>query len=81
MLTLKYITEHTDEVIKGLAKKHFDGTALVAQAAELDNLRKNTQTQLDNASAEMNNLSKAIGQLFQQGKQAEAEAAKSAAAP
>ena len=76
MLTLKYITENTEDVIKRLAKKHFDGTAIIAQVIELDQARKNTQTQLDNTSAEMNALSKEIGMLFQQGKQAEASEAK-----
>ncbi len=76
MLTLKYITENTEEVIARLAKKHFDGATIIAQVVELDTLRKSTQTQLDNSSAEMNNLSKEIGLLFKQGKQAEAAAAK-----
>jgi len=76
MLTLKYITENTDDVIARLAKKHFDGTAIVAQVVELDNLRKATQVQVDTASAELNNLSKEIGLLMKQGKQDEAAKAK-----
>jgi len=76
MLTLKYITENTQEVITRLGKKNFDGAAIIAQVVELDGLRKATQTQLDNQSAEMNNLSKEIGLLFKQGKQNEAEQAK-----
>lgn len=76
MLTLKYITENTDEVIVRLVKKNFDGTAIVAQVIELDNARKAAQVQVDNASAEMNNLSKEIGMLFKQGKQDEAAKAK-----
>jgi len=73
MLTLKYITENTDDVIKRLAKKHFDGTAIVAEILELDGLRKTTQVQADTASSELNNLSKEIGLLFKQGKLAEAD--------
>ncbi len=76
MLTLKYIAENTEDVIARLAKKHFDGTEIIAQVIALDTERKATQAQLDNASAEMNNLSKEIGLLFKQGKQAEANAAK-----
>ncbi len=76
MLTLKYITENTDEVITRLAKKHFDGAQIIAQVVELDNLRKSTQVKVDNASAELNNLSKEIGLLFKQGKQDEAAQAK-----
>jgi len=76
MLTLKYITENTDEVIARLAKKNFDGTVVITQVIELDNARKAAQVQVDNASAEMNNLSKEIGMLFKQGKQEEAAKAK-----
>jgi seryl-tRNA synthetase len=76
MLTLKYITENTDEVIARLAIKNYDGAAIIAQVVELDNLRKTTQVQVDGASAELNLLSKEIGLLFKQGKQAEADHAK-----
>lgn len=76
MLTLKYITENTDEVIKRLAKKHFDGAQIINDIVELDERRKITQTSADNFSAEMNALSKEIGILFKEGKQAEANAAK-----
>jgi len=76
MLTLKYITENTDDVITRLAKKHFDGTAIIAEVVELDNLRKATQVQADTAAAELNNLSKEIGLLMKQGKQDEAAQAK-----
>ena len=76
MLTLKYITENSEEVISRLAKKNFDGIAIIAQVVELDNLRKSTQVQVDKASAELNNLSKEIGLLFKQGKLDEAAKAK-----
>jgi len=76
MLTLKYITENTDEVIARLAIKNYDGIAIIAQVMELDNLRKTTQVQADTVSAELNSLSKEIGLLFQQGKQEEAAKSK-----
>jgi seryl-tRNA synthetase len=76
MLTVKYITENTDEVISRLAKKNFDGKSIIAQVIEMDNARKAAQVQVDNASAEMNNLSKEIGMLFKEGKQVEAAKAK-----
>ena len=76
MLTLKYITENTEEVIVRLAKKNFDGADIIAQVVELDNVRKTTQVKVDTASAELNNLSKEIGLLFKQGKQDEAAHAK-----
>ena len=76
MLTLKYITENTDEVIARLATKNYEGTGIIAQVVELDNLRKTTQVQVDMASAELNNLSKEIGLLIKQGKKEEATLAK-----
>jgi seryl-tRNA synthetase len=76
MLTLKFITENKEEVIRRLAKKHFDGTEIIGQVVELDAKRRSVQASLDAESAEMNSLSKAIGELFKQGKQAEAAEAK-----
>jgi len=76
MLTLKYITENTAEVINRLAKKNYRGEEIIAQVVDLDAQRKVNQTQADQALAEMNALSKEIGMLFKQDKQAEANAAK-----
>jgi len=76
MLTLKYIVENIDDVINRLAKKHFDGKNLINQVVELDKNRKSTQTELDNSAAQMNALSKEIGQLFALGKTVEANTAK-----
>lgn len=76
MLTTKYITENTDDVIARLAKKHFDGKEIIARVVSLDTLRKNKQTQLDEILAEVNGLSKVIGELFKQGKKEEADASK-----
>lgn len=76
MLTLKYITENTAEVITRLAKKHFKAEDIIAQVVELDKQRKQTQTAADNALSQSNALSKEIGMLFKQGKADEANAAK-----
>lgn len=76
MLTLKYITENTTEVITRLAKKNFKAEDIIAQVVELDKQRKQTQTAADNALAQSNALSKEIGMLFKQGKQEEANTAK-----
>ena len=76
MLTLKYITENSDEVIARLAIKNYDGVAIIAQVLELDGLRKATQVQADSVSAELNTLSKEIGLLFKQGKQDQAAQSK-----
>ncbi len=76
MLTLKVITENKEEVIRRLAKKRFNGAEIIEQVVELDAKRRALQTTLDANSAEMNNLSKVIGDLFKQGKQAAAADAK-----
>jgi seryl-tRNA synthetase len=76
MLTLKYITENTNDVIARLAKKHFDGKALIKEVTELDKLRKATQVWSDTAAAQLNKLSKEIGLYLKQGKQEEAAAAR-----
>ena len=77
MLTIKQITENTDAVIRGLEKKHFKGAKeTIAQVIEVNDKRRNTQNQLDKNLAEVNSLSKTIGQLMKEGKKEEAEAAK-----
>ena len=72
MLTLKYITENTAEVIERLAKKYFDGKEVIEKVVTMDGERKATQVKLDNTLAEINQLSKQVGELFKQGKAAEA---------
>ena len=59
-----------------LAKKHFDGKELIEKVLTLDTERRATQQNLDSELAEMNKLSKEIGELFKSGKAAEANAAK-----
>lgn len=76
MLTLKYITDNTTEVISRLAKKHFKADDLIHKIIELDTERKQTQTAADSALSQSNALSKEIGILYQQGKTAEANNAK-----
>lgn len=76
MLTLKTISENPDEVIRKLAKKHFDAKDIIGRVLETDRLRKQTQTTLDNNLAEQNKLSKEIGGLMKEGKKVEAEAVK-----
>ena len=81
MLTLKQIYEDKDKVIAGLQKKHFAGAEeAIEKVLELDAQRKAAQQKKDNASAEMNRLSKQIGALIGQGKKDEAMQAKEATA-
>ncbi len=77
MLTLKVIKEQTEEVIKGLEKKHFKGAReAIEQVIEVDKKRRSTQSELDNNLAQIKILSKSIGGLMKEGKQAEAEEAR-----
>ena len=81
MLTLKQIYDDKAKVIAGLEKKHFAGAAqAIEKVLELDAQRKAAQQKKDNASAEMNRLSKQIGMLMGQGKKEEAMQAKEATA-
>lgn len=76
MLTVKYISENKEKIVKGLAKRHFDAKELVDSVIELDEKRRSTQNQLDNKLAESKNISKEVGKLFKEGKTDEANAAK-----
>ena len=77
MLTLRLITEETDRVIRGLEKKHFDGAReAIAQVIEIDKLRRQAQTQLDQKLSDAKKLAAEIGGLMKQGKRDEAELVK-----
>jgi len=76
MLTLKTITENTQEVIERLAKKHYDAKEIIVEVIETDKKRKSTQQLLDNNLAELNKLSKSIGQLMKEGSKEAAESAR-----
>ena len=77
MLTLKQIYDGKESIIAGLEKKHFNNAREVIEGViAIDQERKNAQQKKDNASAEMNQISKSIGMLMGQGKKEEAEAAK-----
>ncbi|HJD92877.1 serine--tRNA ligase [Bacteroides coprosuis] len=73
MLTIKQITEDTEKVILGLEKKNFKNPKeALEKVIEVNNKRKDAQTQLDNNLAEVKSLSKEIGQLMKEGKKEEA---------
>jgi seryl-tRNA synthetase len=76
MLTLKVITENQDEVVRLLAKKHFDAKDITDKIIASDKVRRTTQSALDANLTELNLISKEIGRFMKEGKAAEAEAAK-----
>lgn len=73
MIPLKYLLDQKQEVIERLKVKHFDASAIVGQIEELNNLRRKTQAESDAKQAELNQISKEIGNLFKQGDKAKAE--------
>ncbi|MDR1646343.1 MAG: serine--tRNA ligase [Tannerellaceae bacterium] len=76
MLTLKVITERRDEVIRRLAIKHFDAKVVIDRIIEADKTRRESQQQLEANLAELNRISKNIGQWLKEGRTNEAEAAR-----
>lgn len=78
MLQLNFIRQNKDVVIKGLQKRNFsdDQLRIVDNILELDDNRKNIQSESDALLAQRNALSKEIGDLMKQGRRNEAEALK-----
>jgi seryl-tRNA synthetase len=76
MLTLKVITENTQEVIEKLAKKHYEAKNIIAEVIETDRKRKTAQQLLDSNLSQLNQLSKSIGQLMKEGDKEAAETAR-----
>lgn len=75
MLELHYIRANKERVLQGLKTRNFteEELGIIEQIIQLDDTRKDTQTELDSLLAERNQLSKEIGSLFKQGKKEEAE--------
>jgi seryl-tRNA synthetase len=76
MLNLKFIEENPEVVIERLSVKHFDARAIVEKVIALYKRRNEVQIVAETQKAEMNQLSREIGQLFKDGKSAEANSAK-----
>ena len=77
MLTINQITDNKEAVIAGLNKKHFANAGeVIAQVLDVNNQRKECQTQLDENLAQQNKIAKSIGLLMREGKKDEAEQAK-----
>ncbi len=76
MLELNFLREQREEAEQRLTKRNIDAKALLDTARELDDLRRATQTDLDARLAELNGLSRTIGDLMKAGKKDEAETAR-----
>jgi seryl-tRNA synthetase len=77
MLEIQRIRTEKESVIAGLKKRNFDATEIVESLLTVDQQWRTSKTELEGISAELNILAKEIGNLMKQGKQDEANAAKS----
>ncbi len=73
MLQISRLRNDKDAIIEALKKRNFEASDLINKAIELDDLRKKTQRENDELLAEMNKLSKEIGQLYKMGEREKAE--------
>ncbi len=76
MLNLKFIQDYPEVVIEKLKKKNFDATEIVNSIVDLYQRKNEAQQKAEQAKAEMNKISREIGNLFREGKKEEADAAK-----
>ena len=68
MLQVQFIREHKDEVLEGLKKRNISNAEeMIERVLSTDEVRRKSQVELDNVSAESNKLSKEIGLLFKSG--------------
>jgi len=76
MLQIQAIRAQEDAIITALQKRQIDAAPIVSKILEADQLKRATQTSLDENLARANQLAKEIGGLFKSGKAAEAQALK-----
>ena len=76
MLEIQRLRTDKESVLEGLKKRNLDATETVDAILAKDQEWRANKTELETIAAEMNRISKEIGVLFQQGKQAEANEAK-----
>ena len=76
MLNLKFIQDNPELVIEKLAVKRFDARAIVEKVIELYQRRNEVQNEAETQKAEMNRISREIGQLMKAGNMVEVNLAK-----
>jgi len=77
MLSLPYIRENKDLVIKGLGIRNFkNAESMINEVIEVDSKKRAAQTELDNTLSDSNKISKEIGKLYQSGEVQKANLAK-----
>lgn len=73
MLKTSFLKSKKEEVIKLLSKRGFDANDMVNEIIALDKKRKSIQVQYEGILAEINSISKTIGELFQSGQAVKAK--------
>lgn len=76
MLEIQRLRSDREGVLEGLKKRNIDATDTVNTILEKDQNWRSKKTELEAVSAELNKISKLVGELFQQGKHQEANEAK-----
>lgn len=76
MLEITRIRTERDVLVEGLKKRNIDAAPILDQIIDIDQKWRTSKTELEAIAAEQNQLAKVIGDLFKQGKQAEANEAK-----
>ena len=77
MLTLKFISEETERVIRGLEKKHFNGAReAIDNVLAVDKRRREAQRELDQTKQQAKQLAAQIGAHMKQGRREEADQVK-----
>ena len=73
MIEIQRIKENKSEVIEGLKKRGIDSEKEIDNILEIDLDWRNSKTELEEISAQLNNISKEIGKLFSSGQREQAE--------
>ncbi|MBA7540596.1 Serine--tRNA ligase [subsurface metagenome] len=76
MLSLKFIRENKQKIVERLAIKNFGAKKIIENILEIDDKRRSTQKDLDDKQAEINIISKEVGNFFKLGKIDEADTTK-----
>ena len=67
MLQVSHIRENSEGIIKLMAIRNLDAKPMIEDVLNFDEERRQLQTKLDATKAEMNSISKEIGNLFKSG--------------
>ena len=73
MIPISTIRTETERVKKGLKKKNFPNLELIDEIIQLDNQKRQQQTNRDELQKQLNDLSRQIGTLIKEKKNIEAE--------